>query len=199
MCKKLRAYFIFVVLLLCLNLSSCRAEEEAENRKSSLKSIDILTGFGKAHLRVRGGYEFIPVIAGFNFDLKPFFEKFNLSPAGLAEFQLEPFISLVYQPRLNIEAGNAFMLKFGLLPETSKFQPYINAGAGVLYMSQHTNEQAKQFNFLEQGGVGMYYFFRDDLALNMNCRIRHISNAGLDTPNQGINTLLYLVGVTWKF
>lgn len=197
--KRSRDCFIGAGLFLALMFNICSAEEADIREKPPFKSIDMLIGFGKAHLRVRGGYEFIPVFAGFNFDLKPWAERINLCPQGLFEFQLEPFVSAVYEPQTNIEVGNTFMFKFGVLPETSKLQPYINMGVGFLYMSQHTNEQAKQFNFLEQGGIGAYYFFKEGVALNMNCRIRHISNAGLDVPNQGINSLLYLLGITYRF
>ena len=197
--KSVTKYSIIAVLFLFAGFNICFAEEEAEVKRPFLKSVDILTGFGKAHLRVRGDYEFIPVYAGFNFDLKPLIEKTNIHYWGLTEFQIEPFIALVYEPQTNVEVGNTFMFKLGLLPETSKFQPYINAGIGFLYMSQHTNEQATQFNFEEQGGLGAYYFFRENVALNMNCRIRHVSNAGMYVPNQGINSLLYLLGVSYRF
>jgi hypothetical protein len=75
----------------------------------------------------------------------------------------------------------------------------MKAGAGMVYMTQHTQEQATQFNFIEQGGIGMHYFFRKNTAFTIEGRLRHLSNSGTKHPNQGINTYLAVYGVTYRF
>jgi hypothetical protein len=95
--------------------------------------------------------------------------------------------------------GNAFAFKIGLVPETWKVQPYIKLAAGMLYMSQHTYEQGTQFNFIEYGGAGMHWFFKENIALTAEYRFRHLSNCDIDEPNGGINTSFGLVGIYYKF
>lgn len=199
--KIMKNSFIIVVLLATLVLSGvCRAEE---TEKKCLTGIEFFTGFGKAKLHAQGNYFLAPFIFDLDFDIKPpierLLEKVGIKYPGLIQFQLEPFINAVYSPYGNAEVGNTFMFKIGILPETSKFQPYAKAGIGMLYMSQHTREQSTQFNFEEQGGLGAHYFIKKNLAINAECRIRHVSNAGIDYPNHGINSLFFLLGATYQF
>lgn len=42
-------------------------------------------------------------------------------------------------------------------------------------MSQHTKEQATQFNFIDQAALGMHYFFRKNTAFTLEGRLRHLS------------------------
>jgi hypothetical protein len=191
-----KSSLIVAVLALFFSCNICLAEEA---RPRCLKAVEMLTGFGRAKLHGKGNYYLAPFIFDFDFDLVPTVEKWGLKLPGLFQFQLEPFISAVYRPDANVEIGNAFMLKLGVLPETFKFQPYIKAGVGMLYMTQHTREQSTQFNFLEQGAVGAHYFFSKKIALTMDCRFRHVSNASIKHPNHGINTLYYLLGATYEF
>jgi len=135
----------------------------------------------------------------FDFDLKPLMRKMNFNPSFLMQFQIEPYLAPIYSPGSNIELGVAFLLKFGFLPSTSKIQPYIKFGAGVSYMSLHTREQATQFNFIEPGALGVHYFLKKNTALTLEGRRRHLSNAGLEDPNGGINTYSVLLGYVHRF
>jgi opacity protein-like surface antigen len=69
----------------------------------------------------------------------------------------------------------------------------------MLYMTQHTLEQGTQFNFLEQGAAGAHYYLNNNLAITADYRFRHVSNAGIDEPNGGINTSFFLLGATYRF
>jgi len=195
--------FIIAALLVTVILSgNCRAEESATKQSANkcFTAIEFFTGFGKAKLHAQGNYHFAPFIVALDFDIKPpierLLEKVGLKYPGLMQFQLEPFINSVYSPYANIEVGNSFMLKLGILPETSKFQPYVKAGIGMLYMSQHTREQSTQYNFLPQGGAGLMYFLKDNLALTLGYRYRHLSNNSFKSPNSGINVDMYLAGIS---
>ncbi|MFA5155776.1 MAG: acyloxyacyl hydrolase [Candidatus Omnitrophota bacterium] len=193
-----KSLFIAMSLAMLVPAAVCRAEEPEQ--KKCFTAVEFFTGFGKSKLHAQGNYFLAPFICALDFDIKPKIEKLGAKFfPGLVQFQLEPFISAAYSPRANIEVGNTFMFKLGILPETAKFQPYIKAGIGFLYMSQHTREQSTQFNFEEQGGIGAHYFIKKNFAINADCRIRHVSNSGIDQPNHGINSMFYLVGVTYRF
>ena len=195
-----KIFICLLLLTLCLGATnSSYAEEEKEKKTGPLSGMEFLTGFAYAKLHFKGTYDLIPIMVDFNFDFKPILSKININLKQPVEFQIEPFFSVVYKPDNNIETGTTFLFKIGLLPEGSKIQPYLKAGAGVMYMTQHTREQGMQFNFIEQGGVGINYFFTKNTALTLEGRIRHLSNSGLATPNHGINTYFVITGITYKY
>jgi len=172
----------------------------AQGKKSKcLEGIELFTGFGWGKLRRKGNYHLTPFMVDFDFNLKPLTKKFNFNPSQLLQFQIEPFISFVSQPDTNIEIGTSFLFKLGILPQTSKFQPFILVGPGMVYMTQHTPKQSTQFNFINQAGIGIHYFFRKNIAFTLEGRYRHLSNAGIKQPNLGINTQFVIAGISYQF
>lgn len=169
-----------------------------ENKKQqNIQRIELLTGFGLAKLRLlQGNYCVNPMFVELNFDLK---RTNNISFPGLLQFVLEPFASHVSEPNNNMEIGNNFLVKIGLLPENFKLQPYLKGGAGIVYLTQHTQEQNLQLNFNKYAGIGVHCFFNKNAAFAFEYRYRHLSSAGLKAPNRGINTNFTLGGVTYYF
>jgi predicted porin len=105
----------------------------------------------------------------------------------------------IYNPDQNFEFGATFWFKFGILPQTSKIQPYGKIGLGLDYMTLHTREQATQFNFTDQGALGMHYFFTKNTALTLEGRFRHLSNCGIKKPNRGISSYFGTAGITYQY
>ncbi len=185
---------LFVLLSLSGQLS--RAEEP---KPKCLEAIELLTGFGWNKLHGKSNYNLFPILAAFDFNLKPLAKKINFNPKQLLQFQVEPFLTFVSSPDSNIETGSNFFIKIGLLPETSKLQPYAKVGAGIIYISEHTGEQSTQFNFTETAGLGLHYFLSKNIAFTLEYRYRHLSNAAIKEPNHGINTQFSLAGLTYRF
>lgn len=175
------------------------AEDTTAAEGGILQGIEVLTGYGWGKLKEKKDYNLYPLVVDLDFNLKKLTQKIGFNPPMLLQFQIEPYIAGVSSPNSNIEVGNAFALKVGFLPDTFAVQPYIKAAAGTLYMSQHTIEQSTQFNFYEYGGLGLHWFFRKNTALTVEGRFRHLSNAGIDHPNSGINTYFGLVGLSYQF
>jgi len=204
------------ILILCaiviIFAGNCQAEEtttqtskeaavegSAQEKPRCLKGIEFLTGFGVARIREKGSYHVTPFLIDLDFDLKPLAKKIGIAPSSMIQGVIEPFASFVSEPDNNAEIGNNFLIKIGFLPETSKIQPYFKGGVGVVYITQHTREQGTQFNFNEYAGIGMHYFFKKNLALTAEFRWRHLSNAGIDSPNSGINTNYGICGISYLF
>lgn len=155
--------FIIPLFLSNVLLSLCLVKE---TKQRSLESIEFFSGFGKGKLREREDYNLVPLMIDLDFNLKALLaRKLNFNPPQLLQFQIEPFISLVSSPDTNVETGTAFFFKAGILPQTSKLQPYIKAGLGMVYITQQTREQSTQFNFIEQGVIGLHYFLKRMLLL----------------------------------
>lgn len=174
-------------------------KQQSWGDKTGIRQIEVLTGFGHSKIKEKGNYNLVPIIVDLDYNLKDLTKKIGFNPPVLLQFQLEPYISAVVEPNSNVELGNSFMFKVGLVPETWKLQPFVKAGAGFCYTSQHTREQSTQFNFIETGVVGFHYFFNKDSSIILEGRIRHLSNAGIDQPNHGINSYFGIIGISRKF
>ena len=164
--------------------------------KSFFKEIGFLAGFAEGDLKDKQDYQVVPVIMRFGIDLKPAVKHSN--PKDLFEFLVEPFAGFVASPDTNAEAGINLLVKYGRFI-TEKLCLYIEGGTGFIYLTQHTREQATQFNFADYAGGGIHYFLKDNLAVNVGYRFRHISNGSVKSPNKGIDSNMALAGISWFY
>jgi lipid A 3-O-deacylase len=75
--------------------------------------------------------------------------------------------------------------------------PYLELGGGVLFSNHAVPLNTSHVNFLPHATLGFQFFNNDRRAFTAAIRYEHISNAGLTTPNPGINTVQFQVGVNW--
>ena len=197
--KRLKiAGVLIVFFVICFVPSFAKAERASDGIGQWLQEVGVFSGFITGSLKNQKDLEVVPLGLRFGFDLKPFTKKFGFQPKGMLELLYEPFINTIVQPRTNAEMGLAFLFRYSY-PLTDKLYPYIEAGSGFYYMTLKTREQSTQFNFIDQGGAGISYFLKEDLALNIGFRFRHISNCSIKQPNGGINANVYLVGMSYYF
>lgn len=202
----------FTPLVSCFADEGIKSNEEVETapdvekeQPKLIDGIEILAGYGTSNIKSKTdseekrNYNLYPLYVDFNFNLKKLIQKTGFNPPVAIKFQIEPYIANVTSPDSNVEVGNSFMFKVGLVPEDWKIQPYVKAGVGFLYMSQHTREQSTQFNFIETGAFGANFYLTKNTALTVEGRIRHLSNAGIDSPNSGINTYFGVAGISYNF
>ena len=74
--------------------------------------------------------------------------------------------------------------------------PYVFAGGGILYVDLGLPTMGSKLDFSYQGGTGLQYFLRPDVALMAEYRYHHVSNADTATPNEPINSSKILLGIT---
>ena len=185
-----------LVIILSFSATSfgyCEIEDDQYSR-----DFGVFSGWGSGNLKRQDDYETIPLYFQFGFDAKPFFKKFKLNPPGDIRFIVEPFLNTVVNPDANIEAGCDFILKYSH-PITQRLNLYLEIGPGMMYTSQHTTEQGTQFNFCEQGGVGVSFSFSENKAINFGYRYRHFSNLGIEEPNGGVDMEFFLCGITISY
>ncbi|HVS88655.1 MAG TPA: acyloxyacyl hydrolase [Candidatus Acidoferrum sp.] len=104
-------------------------------------------------------------------------------------------VFLVFQP-----AGTAY--GFGLNPLALKWNletrrrvvPYFELGGGTLFTNHEVPAGTSRVNFTSSGAFGMH-FLRRKYNWSIEVRYMHISNAGLSTPNPGINTIRVRLGI----
>ena len=94
--------------------------------------------------------------------------------------------------------GGAFLFRYNFLA-SKKFVPYVELGLGFDYFDFNLQDQAGGFVFSPQGSLGMHYFIMDDFAINAAWKVHHMSNSGLEQPNNSINAHVFLLGVSYFF
>ena len=80
---------------------------------------------------------------------------------------------------------------------SEKFVPFTELGGGVLFSNTEVPTGTSRVNFLTHATFGVHAFAWQKRALTLSVRYEHISNAGLSTPNPGINTVQFLIGMNW--
>jgi len=185
--------FIALLILSSVIFLSVGASFAEDEKPKCLESIEFLAGFSSGEL-VRGqrSYMMVPLSVAFGFNLKNLTKKIGFNPRQLFQFQIEPFVGFITSPKNNLETGAIFWFKMGFVPDTWKFQPYGKLGVGIDYMTAHIRQQSTQFNFTEQGALGIHYYFTDTTALTLEGRIRHLSN-------HGFNSYTLITGISYRF
>jgi len=185
-------------LILLLLLMGALPLYAAQSQKKSLRKLGIFTGFLDEEMAYEHDHRGMSLLLSLGFDARPTFSKIGIKTKGGLDFLIEPFFNTIFRPKKNVEVGSNFLVEYAF-PLTDWFQPYVKGGLGIIYMTQHIEEQGTQYNFLPQGAVGFHWRFKDNLALSCEYRHRHLSNASIKDPNKGIDAKMYLAGLTFFF
>ena len=85
-----------------------------------------------------------------------------------------------------------FALKWNFVTR-GRVVPYAEIGGGTLFTNDKVPPGTTRVNFTSGGALGLH-FLRSKYNWNVEARYVHISNAGLATPNPGINTFQVRIG-----
>lgn len=114
---------------------------------------------------------------------------------GRLEYAIDavPVFLVVQKTNTAYGAGvNPFAFKWALDTRRSVV-PYFELGGGTLFTNTKVPEGTSRINFTTSGAVGLH-FLRSKYNVSTELRFMHISNAGLATPNPGINTVQFRIG-----
>ena len=114
---------------------------------------------------------------------------------GRLEYALEAVPVFLVSQKTNTAFGagfNPFAFKWAFDTHSSVV-PYIELGGGTLFTNTNVPEGTSRINFTSSGAVGLH-FLRSRYNISTELRFMHISNAGLSTPNPGINTVQFRIG-----
>jgi opacity protein-like surface antigen len=191
-----------IVLLILLLPSYALAKSDASPDSSHkwFSSFGFTTGYGSASLDKKDDdYEVVPLVFQFNLNINPLAEKLRIKSdkTGL-ELIIEPFANFIARPSANAEVGCSFPFRYSV-KLASWVAPYVEVGLGFIYTTQHVHEQGSQFNFTTQLGIGTKFFLSDHYALTAGYRFRHMSNAGSDSPNRGVDFHFGVIGLSYIF
>ncbi len=199
---KLPNYFCGMVLLITLFAAPVAAEDThfTGQFKKGSDSFGIHAGLGFTE-DIPGGQDRTDITFLF------LFPNYQYNLTGLMG-------SSWYQGALNwhLEAGAATILnrdeenllgvspllfQYKFLDTKRRWAPNILLGAGVAWTDWDepaSRELGGELQFLVHGGAGLEYFL-DDWSYSVNYRLLHISNAGTDNPNVGLNAHTFNLGI----
>ena len=103
-------------------------------------------------------------------------------------------VFMVFQ-RTNTAYGvgvNPFAFKWALAAPKSVV-PYFEIGGGTLFTNTRVPEGTSRINFTSSAALGLH-FLRSKHNISAEVRYMHISNAGISSPNPGINTIQLRLG-----
>lgn len=135
----------------------------------------------------------------FSYDPNDALNIVGLNLPGQWAFNVEPFYGQTISPGSSPETGCGLMLRFNLPAIRDRLQFFIEGGVGPIYIGETTEEQGGHFNFIDQAGGGVSWHLSKHLSAECAYRFRHVSNAGLDSPNSGINGNSYLLALNWRY
>ena len=159
------------------------------------KLKEVAIGYSIIHEKLPEGYNYTPLFVTARFPIY----HFSTKKKGHFKVFAEPQFVLSNQPRsfpTTFEFGvNVGFQYFLPLSKNSSFSASISAGPH--YLSLETAMQAKGFIFSDNFEIGYYQKIGERLGISVKTRFRHISNAGFQSPNIGIDNLFLMVGVFW--
>lgn len=77
-----------------------------------------------------------------------------------------------------------------------RFVPFAELGGGALFTNSQVPTGTSRVNFTTAGALGVHYL-AGKYTLTADVRFMHISNAGLEKLNPGINTVQLRLGLGW--
>ncbi|MFA7464880.1 MAG: acyloxyacyl hydrolase [Syntrophales bacterium] len=195
-----RVIIFFLTLSIIGFINPALAEETGKSVKAPLSSFftesGFITGMGTGSV-TKGDYEPILLIWHLAADLKPHL-RFLGNHRGTLSFICEPQINPAFNPDTDVEFGVGFGLKY-MYPVTDRISPYVMGSVGPHFITVQDNDQATGFIFADTIGAGVYYHLTTKSAVHAGYRFRHMSNAGLKSPNSGINTHFGTIGYSVFF
>jgi hypothetical protein len=146
--------------------------------------------------------------AGYGFSFSP-----NGGRSHESLFLFEPNVGIRLGPRFEYVAEAHFArylspegFMVGVVPLGARYnapsrttiRPYAYLGVGLGWTDLTAlDEIDRRFNFLIQASVGLRGAVMETEAWTFEARYSHVSNAGTELPNLGLNCLVFLAG--WRF
>ena len=124
-------------------------------------------------------------------------------PRGNLEAIMEFTNSVIYKGPGHYMGGITAMIRYNIVPKGSRFVPYVQIGVGIVYTDAYRdgtqNAIGNQIEFTPQASVGCQYLINRKWSISAELIFHHISNAGIDHRNRGINAVGGFIGFTYYF
>ncbi len=184
---------------LCFIVFFMPVKTQAQNSPNLIVENGVVVAYGNGFIgESHQRYKISSFIFHIGLRAHTIFPSFIPQTKGKLTLYLEPQYNVVDKPSGNYEigVGVGFEYRFNLIKGSDG---YVLLGSGLHYISFDSKQQSGGFNFNDNIGCGLYIFTSKDTAINIGFRFRHISNANIRMPNEGINSYLFTGGYSWFF
>ena len=184
---------LFVVCLVFIPSFSW-ADDDAYLLKKGTKEFGIGSGYAKSFNSNRN-IDMVPLDIRYGIVLTdpigPSILKGNFEILGEATYDY-----VLDQDRYGV--GLSALIRYNFLT-SDFFKPFFQVGIGAYHTNLSMEDFPNDFNFLSQAGVGFNLFVSSDVALQVDYRVQHLSNAGLYEHNDGLNMYKGGLGIAYFF
>jgi lipid A 3-O-deacylase len=200
--KALSQLVLMLTMVLFLTVipgATMAADEKGDGKRAGgpwLTEAGFISGYGDASLD-EGVYRVVLLMGHFAKDITHFIPVLK-DHRGRLSFFLEPQFNYVLKPAGDIEFGLGIGFQYAY-PVWERISPYILVVSGPQDISVNSSTQANGLNFSSAIGVGVYFSLTKNMALNLGYRHRHVSNADTKKPNEGIDSELGILGLSYFF
>ena len=118
---------------------------------------------------------------------------------GTLEGIVEGAFSYVFKNQRAHSSGLTLMARYNFLTNSEKTSPYLQFGFGMIGTNLKMRNFSPDINFTTNAAAGIQYFFKPKSSLNFEWRFQHISNAGIDEDNAGLNMNMFFIGYSCLF
>ena len=192
--------FSVLLVFFSFTVDDARAASLEDGKSSGVYLNEIGVGSGYAWGRFNSG----PV----HLALYPAFVRIGFNMNSLVgmdgsqstvQLVLEPFVNSITVPEAGVETGCSIGLRY-LHPLSVSIAIFTEASFAPMFLSIKSASQGEPgFNFLDQFGAGLQCKVSKRTAIFAGYRFRHLSNAGLSHPNDGINYSAFEAGFSWLY
>jgi len=118
---------------------------------------------------------------------------------GNLEVLAEPTVARFEAESTAVTAGGLSVLGRWLFGAGGRVRPYLEAGVGLLVGDFNLRQTTCEVNYVLQGGPGVLVFVGERTAVTVGYRFHHVSNAGRCEKNLGLNSSLFVLGLSVFF
>jgi len=192
----MRNALFFILIVGVLSMSQLLAQNNVPINK--LKSFGILASYAAVGEVLPEGPSYAPTLIQGNLRIPLLNNESQHQLTLLVQPQFNPVGNLPGQSQFSWETGVNFGLAYEYLIHEDVGIIYAGAGIGPHYINVETNLQANGFIFSDNLFVGMHQFVGNrSWFITYELKLRHISNAGLQNPNGGIDNVFLGIGVNY--
>lgn len=135
--------------------------------------------------------KFVPFLVSWNKVFK------ELSSDASLEYAVEGIVSYIRQENKDAYLAGVTPLLIYNFENYDKLIPYVDAGVGFVVTDISAEGFGGDWGFTPQIGIGFRYAISDDQFIRFSYRYHHISNAGLKSDNESLDSNFFFVGYSF--
>jgi opacity protein-like surface antigen len=170
-----------------------------ERLRAGMKDLGFAGGYSISHQTHQGaedvdGWHLLPHL-GFVLtdELGPGWSRGNF------EVLAEPTLIHFRSDKNSGTAGGLTAVARWVFATPGVVRPYLEAGIGVLGGQLNFRQTNCDVNYVLEGGPGLLWFVSDTTAVTLGYRFQHISNADACDKNLGLNSSVFILGISHFF